>query len=281
MKGKSNKTRIHQLDSMVIEAFSSQSTAIVAVDASIKNNIATSISHTHISNQPLIKTLHHAAFITSTEAEMFAIRCSINQATARTNVSKIVVITNSIHAAKKIFDPSSHPFQIQSVAILEDLHLFFSKDPNNLIEFWECPSCLDWHFHKAVDLEMKAFYPTPSYPSKMSWDYSKKLEYNDISNIWKMTFQALDGKEKQFLDLLDDNSNDIEPSYVKGGPWLQTFGQSNTLCVHTMRVITNHALIREYRLRFFPREEFKCPCGVYPIKSRRHILHDCSRFNSY
>ena len=111
---------------------------------------------------------------------MFTIRYSINQATARTNVSKIIVITNSIHAAKKIFDSSSHLFQIQSVAILEDLHLFFSKDPNNLIEFWECSSHLDWHLHKAVDLEIKAFYLTPSYPSKTSWDYSKKSECDNI-----------------------------------------------------------------------------------------------------
>ena len=78
MKGKSNKTRIHQLNSMVIEASSSQSTAIIASDASIKNNITTSILHIHISNQPLIKTLHHAAFVTSSEAKMFAIRCGIN-----------------------------------------------------------------------------------------------------------------------------------------------------------------------------------------------------------
>jgi len=145
----------------------------------------------------------------------------------------------------------------------------------------ECPSCLDWHLYKAVDLETKAFYPTLSYPSKMSWDYSKKSECDNISNIWKMMFQVLDSKGKQFLDLLDDNSNDIETSYVKEGPWLQAFGQSNTLCVHAMRAITNHAPIREYRLRFFPRKEFKCLCGMYPIESRRHILHNCSRFNSY
>ena len=96
-----------------------------------------------------------------------------------------------------------------------------------------------------------------------------------------MTFQASDGKRKQFLNLLDDNSNDIEPSYVKDGPWLQVFGQLNTSCAYMTRVITNHAPIGEYRLRFFPREEFKCLCGMYPIKSRRHILHDYSRFNGY
>jgi len=87
-----------------------------------------------------------------------------------------------------------------------------------------------------------------------------------------MTFQASDGKGKQFLNLLDDNSNDIKLSYIKGGPWLQA-------CA--IRAITNYAPIGEYKLRFFSREEFKCPCGVYPIESRRHILHNCSRFNGY
>ena len=45
-----------------------------------------------------------------------------------------------------------------------------------------------------------------------------------------MTFQASDGKGNHFLDLLDDDLNAIEPSYSKGGPWLQAFGHSNSLC---------------------------------------------------
>jgi len=35
-----------------------------------------------------------------------------------------------------------------------------------------------------------------------------------------MTFQVLDSKDRHFLNLLDDNFNEIEPSYAKGGPWL-------------------------------------------------------------
>ena len=54
----------------------------------------------------------------------------------------------------------------------------------------------------------------------MSWDYSKKVECDNIANIWKMMFQALEGRRKQFLELCDDDSNDIEPSYIKGGLWL-------------------------------------------------------------
>ena len=153
---------------MVIEVSLLQSIAIITSDASIKNNIATSISHMHISNQPLIKTLHHAVFVTSTEAKLFTIRCGINQATSKTNISKIVVITDSIHATKRIFDPLSYPYQKQSVAILEDIRHFFSNNTNNSIEFWECPSRLGWHLHKAVDLEMRAFNSSPTYPCKMS-----------------------------------------------------------------------------------------------------------------
>jgi len=225
--------------------------------------------------------LRHAAFVTSSEAKLFAIRCGISQASSKENISKIIIITNSIHIAKKIFDLLSHLLQSQSIAILGDLRQFFSRDPNNLIEFWGCSSHLNWHLHKAVNLETKAFNPTPVYPCKTSWDYSKKKECDNILNIWKMTFQASDKKENQFLDLLDNNSCIIEPSYIKGGPWLQSFGHLNSLCAWTSRAITNHAPIGEYRLRFFPREEFKCMCSVYPIKSRKHILHDCSRFNSY
>ena len=137
------------------------------MDASIKNDIATSISHMHILNHPLIKTLHHMAFVTSAEAELFAIRCGITKLHPR-NISKIIVFTNSIHVAKKIFDPLSYPLQIYAVAILNELWQFFSRDSNNLIEFWECPSHLNWHLHKAVNLEMKASNPMPVYSCKTS-----------------------------------------------------------------------------------------------------------------
>jgi len=219
-KEKKDKLHLQQLDSVVIESSLSQSIAIVATDTSIKNNVATSISHMHISNHPLIKTLHHMAFVTSAEAELFAIRYSINQASSKENISKIIVFTDSIHVAKKIFDPLSHPLQIHAVAILNKLQQFFSRDSNNSIEFWECPSRLNWHLHKAVNLETKASNPMPVYPCKTLWDYSKKTKCDDILNNWKITFQASDSKGNQFLNLLNDNFNIIEPFYAKGGPWL-------------------------------------------------------------
>ena len=145
-----------------------QSTAIVTMDASIKNNITISILHMHILNQPIIKTLYHTVFVTSSEAELFAIRCGINQAFSKKNIFKIIVSTDSIYIAKKIFNPSSYPFQIQAMAILKDICQFFSRDLYNLIEFWKCPSHLNWHLYKAVNLEMKVSNPIPVYLCKTS-----------------------------------------------------------------------------------------------------------------
>jgi len=273
------KTRAQELDDMVLSNSSLPQSALMITDASIKHDIATSISHIHIANHPLTKTVHHALFVTSTKAELFAIRCGINQACSIDSVSKIIVVTNSIYTAKKIFDNESHPYQLHSAAILSELQRFFNSNPNNSIEFWECPSRLKWGLHLNVDKDSKSFHPTLSYPSKISWDYCKKIDSDDTINLWKMTFQASDGKENNFLDLLDDDYNPIVPSYIKGSPWLQAFGHFNLLCARATRAITNHAPIREYRLRFLPNMDFSYLYNSYPIKMRRHILHECTRFN--
>ena len=141
-KGNNNKLCEQELNKMVLKNSSSPSVTIIVSDVSIKNNVTISITHIHIFDKPLIKTIHHAVHVTSTEVELFAIRCGINQSLSVNNLSKIVVITDSIHTVKKIFDPSVHLYQSQLVAILSDLHKFFNHCETNFIKFWECLSCL-------------------------------------------------------------------------------------------------------------------------------------------
>ena len=102
--------------------------ALIVTDTSIKNDIATSISHIHLANHPLIKIVYHAAFITSMKTELFTIRCSINQACIKEEVSKIIIVTDSIHAVKKIFNSKLHPYQSHTMAILNELHHFFKTN---------------------------------------------------------------------------------------------------------------------------------------------------------
>jgi len=118
-------------------------------------------------------------------------------------------------------------------------------------------------------------------PNKLSWDFSKKLESDNIINNWKITFQVSDLKERNFLELVDNDNNTLEPIYCKGSTWLQFFKHSNTLCARVTRAITNHAPIGEYHLRFFSNKEFPCLCSLYPIEMRQHILYEYRRFNEY
>ena len=167
-KGKNDQIQAQELDNMVLLNSSSSHTALIISDASIKNNIATSISHVHITNQLITKTVHYAVFITSTEAELFAIMCSINQAYSNKAIFKIIVITNSIHTVKKIFNSSSHLLQQHSASIHSELRNFFISNPTNSIKFWECLSRLRWRFHHDVDKDTKLFNPIPMLPCKIS-----------------------------------------------------------------------------------------------------------------
>ena len=134
------------------------------------------ISHIHSHNNLIIKTIHCAINITTTEAKFFKIRCSINQAIGISNINCIFVITDSLHAAKQIFDSSSHPYQIQFVAIFHKLREFFKENINNHIEFWNCSSNQNWSLHRLVDNNTKRFDFSLIFPCKLSWDFSKKLE---------------------------------------------------------------------------------------------------------
>ena len=94
-------------------------------------------------------------------------------------------------------------------------------------------------------------------------------------------FKCLISKEEISSNFWDSDSQSLVPSNIKGGLWLQHFSHSNSLCTRATRAIINHAPIGEYRLRFFPKENFSCPCSLYSIESQQHILYDCSRFNNY
>ena len=83
-----------------------------------------------------------------------------------------------------------------------------------------------------------------------------------------MSFQAADFKEKNFLELLDNNLNPIEPLTIKDGFWLQQFNHSNSLYARATKAIINHTPISEYHSRFFSKEDFSCPCSLYPIETK-------------
>jgi len=162
------KTWIQQLNNITIKSSNTPLIAFIVIDASIKNNVTSSITHIHVHNKLIVKTLHHTINIISTEAEFFTIKCGINQALHLQDIFKIIIVTNLVPIAKKIFDLSSHLFQKQAALILNNLRKFFNHYHKNMVEFWECLSKSKWNLHKYVDIETKSFNLTPLFPVKNS-----------------------------------------------------------------------------------------------------------------
>ena len=116
-RNKSLNAHIQALDNIALTFSSDPSITLMVSDTSIKNQVTTSISHIHVHNKYVIKTIHYVVNITTTEAELFTIRCGINQAISHQGIRKIVVITDSIHSTRKFFDYTSYPFQVHMALI--------------------------------------------------------------------------------------------------------------------------------------------------------------------
>jgi len=100
-----------KLNNIVFNALYYSNSITIVSDTRIKNNITISIVHIYLYSNLIKKTLHHAIGITSSEAKLFTIKYSINQAIQFPKVFYIIVITNLIYAAHWIFNSSVELYQ--------------------------------------------------------------------------------------------------------------------------------------------------------------------------
>ena len=96
------------------------------------------------------------------------------------DVHEIIIITDSITAAKKIFELHINLLQTFIIYIAIGVKEFLVKDSCNYIYFWYCPSKAEWPRHKIVDIQVKEVDNFPILPSKNSFLFSRKKECNNI-----------------------------------------------------------------------------------------------------
>ena len=104
------KAHLQKLNKIIEDFYINSKTAIIISDVSIKNNVTASMLYVYSGQNILAKTIYHAVNVTSTKAELFTIRCGINQAAHFQDVHYIIVITDTIHSVRQIFDSSSHSY---------------------------------------------------------------------------------------------------------------------------------------------------------------------------
>ena len=107
----------NKLNSIYKDSLINQDIVLIISDISIKNNIATLISHICREQEITTKTVYHAMNVTFTKAELFAIRYSINYATQIQDIAYIIIIMDATLATKCIFDMTIHSYQLYSITI--------------------------------------------------------------------------------------------------------------------------------------------------------------------
>ena len=106
----SKTTHIHKLDKYIFHTSNDSKSVVIVSDANIKNNVTISIAHVHSLLNSVKKTIHYVVNIMFTEAELFTIRCDINQAIQIPNVIYIIIVIDTIHIAHYIFDSLIYPY---------------------------------------------------------------------------------------------------------------------------------------------------------------------------
>ena len=92
----------------------------------------------------------------SMEAELMAICTGLIPAIERDNIYDIIIITDSIAAARKILESKVNPLQNIFIPIAAAVNAFLRKDSRNKIHFWYCPSKAKWPRHQLVNDQVKA-----------------------------------------------------------------------------------------------------------------------------
>jgi len=119
-----------------------------------------------------------------------AIRLGLNHAIHHKHIENITVIMDSIHATRKIFDSSNHPYRSITAPIAKKIHTFLAKSPSHSINIWHCPTNSNWKQHSDVNKDVKAFHISPILPSKELWDYSKKRRVRQSIQLLEDVFPS-------------------------------------------------------------------------------------------
>ena len=106
------------------------------------------------------------------DTELFAIRLGVAKATSF-DVKHIILITDSLSAARRAVDTSVHSGQAHSLSVVHALREFFTQHPDTSINFWDCPSKAQWSLHHLVHedvtqlLHSMLFVPRAPLPASM------------------------------------------------------------------------------------------------------------------
>jgi hypothetical protein len=171
-------------------------------------------------NQPLVSGWV-AGRVLSLDAELFAIRSAVVQATMLNNCNHIIVFIDSLTSAQRAMDPSVHSGQALSLAICKAVNEWLAVSAVNHIEFIQAPSKLKWGIHHEAHLYAHSLLPIPSGKRPATFlDRVCKQVTQSALDAWHTMFQDPNYRNHHFLALLEPKGTTIQPVYANGDAWL-------------------------------------------------------------
>ena len=133
----SNEDLFHYLRNLD-QAFRSSQTAphniaIIADRGVKKSQVAIAVAHIWSDNSIVQYLQANSINVTSIEAELMAIHLGLIPTMEEENVHNIIVITDSIAAAKKVFESKTDPLQNMFIPVTLAINSLFKKDGRNKI----------------------------------------------------------------------------------------------------------------------------------------------------
>jgi ribonuclease HI len=197
---------------------------------------------------------------------MMAAIAACKLAKRKNNANHIFLFADNSAAVSAIFDPKPGPGQIYAIRTHHHLTRFLDSHPNNQVTIAWYPGHKNIRGNERADkLAKEARNRAWESPVPHTLSRARRRAKAATTNTWR--------KEWRQTPKLGGyaTANCIPPSTSPSKPFSTTprevFGRL-TQCR------TNHSYTGEFRRRFFPEEDFSCPCGE-EFQSREHIIVHC------
>ena len=192
-------------------------------------------------------------------------------------VREIHFYSDSVNAIKRAFDTSPHSGQTWSAEIVNSLCPWLEENERNKVIFHHVPKAGGWSLLDQVDKLARATKVEVGGSAPRTLSFARKDCAARMLEEWRQLSLRREHVGKGFL-LLRNGGKRLEPTHVKGGPWMAAFGSNRQLCARAVRAITGHAPVGVYGLRFKKLETERCRhCGARQ-ESVKHILDACPAF---
>ena len=197
---------------------------------------------------------------------MMAAIAACKLAKRKNTANHIFLFADNSAAVNSIFDPKPGPGQIYAIKTHHHLTRFLDSHPNNQVTIAWCPGHKNIRGNERADKlakEARNREWESVFPHTLS--RARRLAKAATTNAWRKAWKQT--PKLGGYAMANGIPPSISPSKHFSSTQREVFGR-------LIQCRTNHSYTGEFRHRFFPEEDFSCPCGE-EFQTREHILIHC------